>query len=513
MPINSPVVDYTNDLNRAESSQSHSDPRKRSRAPSNINSTPADPTSGRQRRITSMSKQLETCHIEKDKKAATTGIYASPYTILSPMDPALNLQSASFTPPAESNQAAVPSFPFPHPSMSWWNDPLPSIQPDSTFNHDWRPVLYGETPNKNRKSDGELEEAMLHPTQGPRRVQLSPQTSHGAAVSDIGNSFGGMHSRTLDMFGGSNLQPEFGPANPSQSAMASWPNFTWNPFDNVSAGQGMPRYLPQAIMPINMTVADRMWPNNQFSPQQFIQTSASSSRIQNNSRDPQSDQSSISPKTNPSALPLAQYIQPSTPATQRRSHQQHMSAQSQSARTAPLATSTGSNNQGQVSNALFHSPANQQKVPKDTTFPPPVHSQFHTLPSDIQRKPSLYKIPRWPSRPESHSPSHPLKTVAQPPSSSTNVNSDMGPNIPTESRTNKSDHPLPASNEVQSQQDGLQALSDLTSVQSAIRAATPQAATFQDQDQLAGDPSPENSSARKAGRKKHSPNLYVSFLV
>ena len=456
-----------------------------------------------------MAEPLESTRIGTDEKAVQSN-YVSSSTLPTSVDSALSPQAAPFTLPLEPNQVPVQSSTFPLPSTSWWNDPAPSIQAESTLHHDWKPVVYGEMPSKKRKPEENLEGVRLYPNHAPRPMQPSPQANQAPAMSMPGSGFGGLYSTALDMLGSSSMQPNFGTLNPSQSAMSSWANLGWNPYDNTSAGQAMPRYMPPAVMAMSMPVGDRTWPSHQNSSQQYVQNTATSLPNPNRTRHQHSGQSSISPKTNPTALPRSQLVQSATPATRRRSHQQLVSAQSQFVRTAPLATPIGPKSQDLVSSIHFRSPVYERKDVRATNFPSTIQSQVQsTFPSDMQRKPSLYKIPVWPSRPVSHNPLQAPKATVRPTSSNTNENSGIGLKVKTGARANRNEHPPSASNAVPSHQDALQTPIDLAPVQTATTETSPRPHPSQHQDQPGDDPSPENLPGRKTPRKKHSPNLYV----
>lgn len=472
-------------------------------APSGAAPSTSTPSQKARRRSTGMVQQLESCHLsgripDSAKSGSLPAITA-------------NFQADLTTHPEPAcipspNMALLPAHSSLLPDLtSWWSKQIPPIQDNDTLEFDWCGMPFADEILK-RKHEGEPEEPRPSPAERPQYVQSSVQVNPG--FSDPGSS-STVNEGTSDPWSNPSIQD---PAEAHIPSATWWPGFLGTPGVH-SFIQPQSAYFTAPSS--NLNAANHLW--RRISRQRSSQSPSSPRSFPNQTWQQQTIQvpashvpeQSVSPRTKTvqvvrSLDPTQPQHQPSPAATSR-----SPAVPSSPSRSAmkPNEASLNPNHQGPRQRP--HSSSLEfQQIGSTSDRPTPAVEHFrhvHSNPNDILRKPSLYKIPPWPSPQISLHPPQPLITATH--SSSSNIRNGISNNArtPIQSLGAQTASSPPVTNGTQTPlgQD-MQANSP-----PSVARLSKSRPTATGQAQVTSSSQIQTSQSTR----KHSPNLYVSPSV
>lgn len=471
--------------------------------PKRFSTTQWDPL---RRRSLGVLEQLESCHIgtreSKDNVVRRNSLPVAPSAIAPlPKAQASWLHGHSYA----SIQAV--QLPSQSASVPWWNKSKPLRQTNQIAQTntvkfpDWRPLYMDNSASKKRRLDGKFQSAQAQRLS--KSSQISPRTTPVPTLSDYGGCARDSTIEMSDMLWSPDL-PSLPEPQPSNKPMfSSWSDFDWNAFNNLDTTQRQPQPVHQS-MPINTTLPNTQRPAIGLLQQLRIGQFEEPSRWQQNIP----------------GVPAAPQVQhrPAFESFQFPRHFQanlHQTRPQQSTSHRPTIPLNPTSPSSQLRTAVFQNPSLTSRVTPNlvsqhqgaqsrreqaSTEARPAPSNPQSLPvapSDLLRKPSLYKIPAWPSTPEATASQIPT-TISQ--FQSRPQTSYMAHSQGFQSSMNFSTTRLP-SNSMQSENHpskNFESRSDIGTINapsSTPRITSPRTDTFE--------------ISRPCTSRKHCPNLYV----
>jgi hypothetical protein len=364
------------------------------------------------RRSLGVLEQLESCHIgtreSKDYLVRRSSLPVAPFATA----PLPKAQASWFADSRHVSLQAVqpPSQLAPVP---WWDESRPlaqTTQPTQTIQlPDWRPLHIAGSASKKRRLDGEVPSAQAQRLS--QSSQVSPRTTLVSTLPNTGSSSGDSAMSTSDMLWTPDLPSLPGTQPSNKPPFNSWLDFDWNAFHNLDSALNQPQPVHQntptppnnqgpLINPPHQPRIGQFQPRNMW--QQHISRVPATSQLQ---RQPAFESAQSSPpfqtrlqQARPQHLPL-----PNVPVSFRSLSSQPGTILSQNLNTTSMAAPI---------------PVSQQQglqFQRQQTLPSPrpaqaSSQQLQTPPSDLLRKPSLYKIPAWPSNKEASLAQIPIAT-------------------------------------------------------------------------------------------------------
>ena len=358
---------------------------------------PLDPL---RRRSLGVLQQLESCHIgtreSKDYVVRRSSLPIAPSTAA----PIPKAQASWFPNPSnEPIQAVQP--PSHSTLMPWWNESRPLTQTQNANLPDWRPLQVAEFVSKKRRLEDDLATGQTHRLRQPS--QISPRSTPVSTLPSIESSVRGPAASTSEMLWTTDMQSLSKTQTSDQSMFNSWPDLNWNAFDKSDTMQYGSQSMHQ-MKPVGYTVPGNQRPTNPSHQSNVGQFESRNIWQQNIPRVP-----------GPQAPHPPIFKSPQTPQPYQVSHQaqnQHsVLLRSAVPMSAPTHPSQPSATLPRDFNGIPRGPPNvsspqinlqsQKKQTGTSTSPAqPSSPSLQPMPSDILRKPSLYKIPAWPSAPE-----------------------------------------------------------------------------------------------------------------
>lgn len=493
---------------RIESSHISAEDFQGPKAPTNDPPPSAAATEPPRRGTTGMVQQLEFCHIREAKPVPGTRSGSLPLIpVTSNVNP--NPRSAAFNLSNQGNPSSqfLPFAPF--MSMPWWADQNLQLPDTPMAQHDWNPIQPEEKASNKRKREGEPEQPRFSPKQRSQAEQSSLQVGY---VSQLG----GTTIEPLDGFANSstNFATVTLPNVPSPTSKMQ--NFSWN--SNSTMNQTQERSPTPASAGTKTSITNSLRPNFRTSQKASVQCRGKTRPFQNNAQKQTVTvparlvpEQSVSPRTQTVEIPRLPYTHQVQPR-QMMLLQRAMNANSQ---LVPSLENPGAmlpmnrNNQFQIPRSVHPQALFPVDPPENPQNPSPNGLQaLQTYPSDILRKPSLYKIPPWPSPPSPASLNQIQSSAARPSTPTASVvNSMLGMSNTANSEVGgSSGHKR--GNMIHSQSASVQGLQDGFPAQRMMPVTPPRAPPLQSQPR----PSPPSSSLppqlqENPNKRKHSPNL------
>jgi hypothetical protein len=363
-------------------------------------------------------KQLESCHIgtreSKDYVVRRNSLPIAPSATVS-----LPKGHVSWLPNSSYGAVQAVQHSSHSTSIPWWNESRSLTQTNTANLPDWRPLQMDNSVSKKRRREDELTTGQAQRLS--QSSQISPQTSPVSTLPNIESSARDSVIDTSEMLWTPDM-PSLSGNQPSNLPMFnSWADFDWNAFDRLGTSHCEPPPVHQTI-PMNHTVPSTQKPANLLYQPRVGQSKSRNTWQQNISRVP-APQAPYRP-----IFKSSQTSQRFQTSLHQPRHQQSVSPRS----TMPMKATIPSFQQPATLSRNFNgNPPNLssphlslQPQRKQTTVSP---SQTQTIPqslqvasSDLMRKPSLYKIPAWPSPLEVRPPQMHMMTSqfqARPPNS------------------------------------------------------------------------------------------------
>lgn len=360
-----------------------------------------------------MVQRLESCHIrdiDGDHRPGSCRSGSLPIA-LQAINTNPNQQSQfpslSFSPSGPDN-ASSQFLPFaPFMSTSWWLDPNMQLQDNSIIQDGWIPMQPEDTVAKKDKHDGDPEQPRSHPIQRSQAKQLSPELSNFSGLN-------GMDMLPLDIFSNP-MDSTFAIPPTIPSTATSLQNFSWNPSSNINRVQDVRRCPPPTSVPRKLSVAEQLRPSHYSSQQN-----------PNLMRANQTSNAQEQTVTIPAVLAPDQSVSPRTqtvevPNLPSSSQPQARQVLSQHAM-APSGVFQPSSQQLRTMMPMYLT--NRFQIPRSAPswsdnrplakIPQQNPGLNRPQQSDIMRKPSLYKVPPWPSPASFSTTAQPSSAAAQP---------------------------------------------------------------------------------------------------
>lgn len=364
------------------------------------------------RRSLGVLQQLESCHIgtreSKDYVVRRNSLPIAPSTAA----PIPKPQASWFPNPSNEPIQTVqpPSHSAPTP---WCNEPRPLTQTKTANLPDWLPLQVDEFVSKKRRLEGDLATGQTHRLRQPS--QISPRTTPVSTLPSIESSVREPAVDPSEMLWTRDMQSLSGNQPSDQTMFNSWPDLNWNAFDKLDTMQYGSQSMHQ-MKPVGYTV-----PSNQRPTNPSHQPYAGQFESRN------IWQQTIPRVPGPQVPHPPIFKSPQTPQPYQVSHQaqnQHsvlqrsvmpMSAPSrpsQPSAALPRDFNGPSRGPPNVSSPQINLQSQKKQTGTSTSPARPSSPSLQAMPSDILRKPSLYKIPAWPSTPEVRSAQMPT-TISQ----------------------------------------------------------------------------------------------------
>jgi hypothetical protein len=353
-------------------------------------STPMSPQRLR-RGSTGTVRQLELCHMSGDIQTSMKG--GSLPTLAQIQKPHLpSCQSVSSGLPDVISHSA-PSLPFAD-GTPWWDVQMPLINGNGSFQFDVCGMPFAEEIFKKRKHDEDPQDSRLdlgldsgHEfTQSPQNKRLATDTGH--IFAHAGKTPRGMNGVSLDTIANSRLKSSACEAQTRTTLESTIPK-------TISSHKLI---LPQNLPTISRDMC-ALHQSRELSQQHTSQKSCSGRQLPFDWRDQQPVQVPVSLVPEISVSPRTKTVQVFRPVSLNQSQfPKTLSQCSEIPRTTALHRMHGQSaaNTNPQSTQL----TNLNSYGVDPSTPVPV-SSLQSTPRDIIRKPSLYKIPPWPSPPVS----------------------------------------------------------------------------------------------------------------
>lgn len=352
------------------------------------------------RRSLGVLQQLESCHIGsreiKDYVVRRSSLPVAP----SAAAPIPKAQASWFANPSNEPIQAVqhPSHSAPNP---WCNELRPLTQTKNADLPDWRPLQVDGFLSKKRKLEGDLATGQTPRLRQPS--QVSPRTTPVSNLPSIESSVREPVVNTSEMLWTPDMQSLSADQPSDQTMFNSWPDLNWNAFNKVDMMQYGSHSMHQ-MKPVGYTV-----PSNQSPITPLHQPNVGQFKSRN------VWQQTIPRVPGPQVPHPSLFKSPQTPQPYQVSHQsqnQHsllqrsfvpMSAPShtfQPSAALPRDFSGISRGPPNLSPTQINLRSQKKQTGTSTSLAQPSSPSLQAMPSDILRKPSLYKIPAWPSTPE-----------------------------------------------------------------------------------------------------------------
>lgn len=359
--------------------------------------SPLDPL---RRRSLGVLQQLESCHIgtreSKDHVVRRSSLPIAPSTAA----PIPKAQASWFPNPSnEPNQAIQP--PSHSTPMPWWNELRPLAQTKNANLPDWRPLQIDESVSKKRRLEDDLATGQTHRLRQPS--QISPRTTPISTLPSIESPAREPAVNPSEMLWTRDMQSLSGNQPSDQSMFNSWPDLNWNAFDKLDTMQYGSQSMHQ-MKPVGYRVPSNQRPINPLHQPNLGQFESRNTWQQNIPRVP-------GPQVpHPAIFKSPQTLQPYQ--IRHQAQNQHsvlqrcampMSAPthpSQPAAALPRSFNGISGGPPNVSSPQINLQSQKKQTGTSTSPAQPSSPSLQAMPSDILRKPSLYKIPAWPSTPE-----------------------------------------------------------------------------------------------------------------
>lgn len=357
------------------------------------------------RKSTSVVQRLESCHIgEKDTGVRRGSLPAVPISMTAPIQ-----LSWTHNPNYASNQFS--SFAVQAP---WWDEPTTPLPHVSLPASNWGLWQQEDNDMKKRKyEDGWQDDTPRK--QYRQSTQISPR-SNPLSVPNT--------SRLI-----SQPQPNSGMSHAYErqisdhSTNMTWPSFDWEPYRIIN-----PQYVsPYSASPIPMDLTDA---NNGNVAPSFQDWSQHTNMFTHDFDPNQGDCGMYSPSQSPVQQPAAPPARYSM--SRRNSPGSPLQQSIPVSGTQQLASPSVPDSTTLVSNVGVHQPATfgngSGRAASSTPVPSQPRVQTSDSPSDILRRPSLYKIPAWPPSPSPSSHSSPSPSPGIPPAiiHSISITPDLG---------------------------------------------------------------------------------------
>ncbi|PMD25788.1 hypothetical protein NA56DRAFT_655219 [Hyaloscypha hepaticicola] len=351
------------------------------------------------RRSLGVLQQLESCHIgtreSKDYVVRRNSLPIAPSTAA----PIPKAQASWFANPSNEPIQAVqpPSHSTP---MPWWNESRPLAQTKNANWPDWRPLQVDESVSKKRRLEGDLATGQTHRLRQPS--QISPRTTPVSTLPSIESSVREPAVNPSEMLWTPDMQSLSGNQPSDPSMFNSWPDLNWNAFDKLDTMQYGPQGMHQ-MKPVSYRVPSNQRPTNPLHQPNAGQFESRNIWQQNNPQVP-----------GPQVPHPPIFKTPQTPQPYQVSQAQNQHSVLQRCAmpmSAPIHPSQPPAALPRDFNGISRGPTNlsspqinlqsQKKQTGTSTSSAQTSSpSLQARPSDILRKPSLYKIPAWPSTPE-----------------------------------------------------------------------------------------------------------------
>lgn len=381
------------------------------------------PSQPLRRGTTGMVQRLESCHLGDIEGNPSPGVVRS--GSLPSATPNMTANSTprltAFNPPS-TGKPPLKFFPFaPFMSMPWRSDPNLQLQDIPLAQNDWTCMQPQDEASNKRKREGELEQAMPHPTQRSKDEQLSTEPSFSPQMN-------GIELARFDLFGHPSTAPMTTSSNNMSSPTSTMQSFCWKPNPNNANSKMRPSPLTTIKSSTSAIVSQNIRGSQQLSPQ-----NSSSVQTDSNGR-PQKDtvtvparlvpEQSVSPRTRTVEIPRS----PIPAQDQARQMMLFRRAVNSPFHQGVQAPNSGAlpamnrNNQFQIPRLVPPQAFPFQGFQRSHQNPIPNRPQNpQTYPSDVLRKPSLYKVPPWSSPPSPTSPTQ--SSVSRSPISNASVGS------------------------------------------------------------------------------------------
>ena len=451
-----------------------------------------------------MVQGLESCHLRDIRDIANSDIGRT--SSLPSVPPVMNTSPRLQLSASNASSASKPPpqfLPFaPFMSMPWWTNPSFQVQDMSMAQNDWIPMRPEDRASSKRKFEGEVEELVRHPSE---RAQADQGPTHETAPE-----MDGMDLDSSDALGRSDTSQN--PASPSRMVSPSMmQNFCWIPPQNITHSLGQaPTFTPEQAF------SDQV----RHDPCISLQEATSSMRPNQHGINPKETvavparlvpEQSVSPRTQTVDIPrgaLANQAQASMLQRSMITSGQSFSPPRSLHGMYPMHSS----NQFQIPRSVPPQTMPPQSFPRKHTPVVNPPRTVQTYQSDIVRRPSLYKVPPWPS------PASPDRPAPSPPSSSrspTSYASTANSNLNTTNNVNgvnlgrNCSAGLQRRNMMDPQRTMMQGMPKNSPAQRKIAATPPRITSLQPQ----ARPSPPPPSPPLAApqltpnNRKHSPNL------
>jgi hypothetical protein len=325
-----------------------------------------------------MVQQLESHHIRGNMhSSAKSG--SLPIIARVPPPHLASYQSMSGVPPDLQSALVIPFT----DGLQWWDIQMPHPQRSGSFQFDICGMPFAEEVLKKRKHEEEPENSAFA---APSRLSQCWYNQRVATQSNYltapdGKRPGGMSEGSANGSASSNFE--------SPTSVAQYPTTPGLPVRSSLPTNFIPcENVPTFSRDVHMMKELEGQPHRQTA----WQTSSSTERCQNDWTQPQTTQVPVSLVPELSVSPRTTTIQVFRPLDPSQPRSQNMS--SQAAATAgptPLATLS------EPSTVSVNAPLNRHEIGHSASGPTQNRYPTLTAPSDVLRKPSLYKIPPWPS--------------------------------------------------------------------------------------------------------------------
>lgn len=379
------MISDTNDLAnnyRTESSCNGSDV-----GHADLQATPSASASPPRRASTSVVQKSESCQAG-DYMLNTTKAGSLPtITLADSIDS--NIRYPSFNALETSNMTLPTPTLTPFPGwVPWWSDPAPLLS-RSDAQHNWVPIPIG---GLKRKREWHHERSSACPAQEPLPLQSLPSLSNALLETSDIDAFGEIDLDNTGFWSNANMQ---GPLAPLSSQPTTVPSVD----SDLNASNSSGSFQDVASTADQTTKDSQLWPTQPGPPQATSMRQSTLLQPYNNNWQRILVPASLVPdqSVSPRTKTVEVLKQPnSDQASLRLSTQgiRPMPAPSQYQLTRPMGMSIfgrASRKPPQVQHQQISPPSS---IPNPATIR---HPQPETNPLDILRKPSLYKIPPWPS--------------------------------------------------------------------------------------------------------------------
>jgi hypothetical protein len=327
---------------------------------------------------------------------------------------------------SNANKPPLGFFPFaPFMALPGWNESSIRLQDIPMVEDSWNYMQRKDGLSSKRKRDGEVEQPMRHPSQCAEKGP-SIEPSMSSQIDEI-------HLGSLDMFRNSGTSLMTANSKNVQSPTSTMQSFCWKQTPNTDQSQRRPptptttkSSASATLGPNSCRVPQSSTPNPDSTPKPNgmpqKQTITVPARLV--------PEQSVSPRTQTVEIPRPPFPNQAQARQQLLFHRavNSPSRQSvQSSRNPGAVLAMNRNNQFQTPRSVPTQSSHFQNLAGPQQTQPLAHPQnSSTSPSDVLRKPSLYKVPPWPSTPSPSGPAHRPSSPSRSPNSNSNAESSDG---------------------------------------------------------------------------------------